>query len=85
MGITLIFKNRERRPLGHGAKGKLVPPKDGKMGYFIPSFGALEQKEIDYIVEAQEEKAKKEERITHPRRIQVNTTKKDHEVDIKEV
>ena len=84
MSITLIFKEKKRRRLGTGAPGVLVPPQEGKRGYFIPSMGALEQEEIDYMVEAQEEKSKSEKRMTQPRRVKIGSNKKNWEVEVTE-
>ncbi len=61
MSITLIFKNKERLPYGSGSRGKFVPPENGRRGIFVPSWGALEKEEIDYIVTAEQEK--EDERI----------------------
>lgn len=82
MPITLIFKDKPHKRYGKGADSVMVPPSKGKRGYYIPSEGALEQAEIDYIVEAQKEE--KQERITQPRRVQIEGTKKDWEVEITE-
>jgi len=81
MGLTLIFKDKPRRAGGTGAKGVIVPSGNGDPDLFIPSFGVLEQEEIDYIVEV--EKEKKYERLTQPRRISIGVEKNSYEVDIK--
>jgi hypothetical protein len=61
MGITLIFKDRERLPYGSGSRGKFIPPENGRRAIFVPSFGVLEKEEVDYLVEA--EKEKEDERL----------------------
>lgn len=83
MGLTLIFKDRPRRSGGYGAKGVIVPSENGEPGIFVPSFGILEQEEIDYIVGV--EKEKKHERLTPPRRVSIGTDKNSYEVEVKEV
>lgn len=82
MGLTLIFKDKPRRRLGTGAKGVLIPPEGDELGIFVPSFGVMEQEEIDYIVGM--EKEKKNKRITQPRKVSVETNRHSHEVEIKE-
>jgi len=61
MSLTLIFKNKERLPLGNKSGGRLVPPEKGRMGILVPSWGALEKEEVDYLVEVSQEK--EDERI----------------------
>ncbi len=49
----------ERRMLGSKAKGRYVSSKEtGGLPVLIPSFGALEQEEVDYIAEGAIEKEK---------------------------
>ena len=53
--MNLIFKNRPRLRYGSGAPSLFVP---GQQSLLILSGGKLEQAEIDYILEAEKEKAK---------------------------
>lgn len=54
--LSFIVKNPVRRPFGEKAPGKFIKGEDGRRDILIPSFGALEQDEIDYIAEASIEK-----------------------------
>ena len=83
MGVTLIFKSKTRRRLGTGAKGVLIPPEGDELGIFVPSFGLLEQDEIDYIVGLEREK--KNKRVTQPRKVSIERVRDNYEVEIKEV
>ena len=50
---------KKRLPLGAGSAGRKITSKEtGGMGIFIPSFGAMEQAEVDYIAEGAIEKEK---------------------------
>jgi putative FmdB family regulatory protein len=52
-----IIQNKKRLPLGTGSAGRMVSSKEtGGMGVYIPSFGAMEQEEVDYIAEGAIEK-----------------------------
>jgi len=54
-----IVQGGKRLPLGTGSPGRMVTSHEtGGMGVFIPSFGAMEQKEVDYIAEGAIEKEK---------------------------
>lgn len=54
-----IVQDKKRLPLGTGSAGRMVTSKEtGGMGVFIPSFGAMEQEEVDYIAEGAIEKEK---------------------------
>jgi hypothetical protein len=55
MGIQLIFRNKERQMHGSGAKGRFIPAEKGRRSIYVPSFGALEKEEVDYMVEAAQE------------------------------
>ncbi len=61
MGITLIFKNKERLPYGNKDRGKFIPQEKGRRSIFVPSFGVLEKEEVDYLVEGAQEQ--EDERI----------------------
>jgi len=55
--MELIFKEREwTGPLGRNSRGIFVPKEGERRAIFIPSWGLLEEKEIDYILEAEQEK-----------------------------
>ena len=49
--IGMIVRKKERLPLGSGARGQYITGTDGRRDIFVPSFGSMEQEEIDYIVE----------------------------------
>jgi hypothetical protein len=85
MSVTLIFKDKERRRHGTGVPSKLVRQKDGAPGYFVYSEGGLEQEEMDYIVEAQEEKRKNYKRITQPRKVGIEKDKDGYTLDVEEI
>lgn len=54
-----IIQGKKSLPLGSGSAGRMITSKEtGGMGVFIPSFGALEQAEVDYIAEGAIEKEK---------------------------
>ncbi len=64
MSITLIFKDRERQRYGSGSKGKFISHKEtGGMDIFVPSFGTMEQDEVDYVAEGALEK--EQARVRH--------------------
>ena len=65
MAVTLIFKNKERRPYGSGANGRMIPAESGRRAIYVPSFGALEKDEVDYLVEAAQEQ--EDERVKKDR------------------
>jgi hypothetical protein len=47
--IGVIVKTKERLPYGTGSKGKFIPAEEtGGLSIYVPSFGALEQEEVDY-------------------------------------
>ncbi len=54
-----VMVERERLPLGTGAKGRYVSGKEtGGSDIFVPSFGAMEQSEVDDITTGAVEKEK---------------------------
>tara|TARA_Y100000310_G_scaffold307921_1_gene350504 strand:+ start:360 stop:674 length:315 start_codon:yes stop_codon:yes gene_type:complete len=53
---TFIFKGKSRRQYGDEAPSKLVPAEKGRSPIYIMSDGALEQEEVDYLVEASQYK-----------------------------
>ena len=60
-GISIHIKRKEQLPYGNGSRGRLVPSEKGRRAIFVPSFGALEKEEVDYVVEAAQEQ--EDERI----------------------
>src|SRR3990167_4495881 len=55
--IKFVYKKRQR--LGSESEGKVILGKEtGGLDIFIPSWGALEQQEVDYIAEGAIEKEK---------------------------
>jgi hypothetical protein len=63
--ISIRSKSREQLPLGNKSRGRyLTHEETGGADVFIPSFGALEKEEIDYIAEAEIEKEKTRVRRT---------------------
>ena len=50
------FVERESLPLGNKSRGRFIPPQGNRAGILIPSFGALEKEEVDYLAEASIEK-----------------------------
>ncbi len=60
-GISIIIKHKEQLPYGNNSRGKFLPSEKGRRAIFVPSFGVLEKEEVDYLVEASQEK--EDERI----------------------
>lgn len=57
-----VFKEYERLPLGNGARGKYLSSEEtGGLPVYVPSFGAMEQEEIDYVAEAAVDRSEKRE------------------------
>jgi len=70
--IGICVKNTERLPLGNKSRGRyLTSEETGGLPILIPSFGALEKEEIDYVAEAAIEKEKERVKVTPPRDSQV--------------
>ena len=65
-GIGIVIKSKERLPYGSNSRGKFIPAEKGRRSIFVPSFGALEKEEVDYIVEASQEQ--EDERIRKGRK-----------------
>lgn len=59
--LGVIFKTKERLPYGNKSRGKFIPSEEGRRAIFVPSWGALEKEEVDYVVEAAKEQ--EDERI----------------------
>jgi len=49
--LGIIVKQKEQLPLGDKSRGRLVPSENGRRAIFVPSWGAMEKEEVDYIVE----------------------------------
>ena len=50
--LSIHTKNPVRLPYGEGSAGKYVSAKEtGGLPIFVPSFGAVEQAEVDYVAE----------------------------------
>lgn len=58
----IISKTSESLPLGNKSRGRFIPPSKDNMGILIPSFGALEKEEVDYLAEASLEKERDRKR-----------------------
>jgi putative FmdB family regulatory protein len=57
--MVRIVQDKRMLPLGNGSEGRMVPSSEtGGLDIFIPSYGALEQAEVDYIAEGAIEKEK---------------------------
>ena len=54
--LNVRFKSKESLPLGNKDRGRFIPPEKGRAGILVPSYGVLEKEEIDYIIEAEQEK-----------------------------
>lgn len=51
--IGVIVKTPERLPYGTGSRGRYITSEEtGGHSILIPSFGALEKEEVDYVAEA---------------------------------
>jgi len=59
--ISIHTKNKTRHQYGSEAPSKFIPAKNGRDNILVMSEGALEQSEVDYLVEA--EQYKEDERI----------------------
>jgi hypothetical protein len=60
--LSFHIKTPEQLPLGNGSRGRFISSKEtGGLSILIPSFGALEKEEVDYVTE--EAIAQEKERI----------------------
>lgn len=60
--ISFVIKTPERLPLGNKSRGRFIDSKEtGGMSILVPSFGALEKEEVDYV--AEEAIAEEKERV----------------------
>jgi len=68
---TLSFHvkpSAERLPLGSGSRGRFIDSKEtGGMSILIPSFGALEKEEVDYVAEEAIYREKERVKTAEPR------------------
>jgi len=76
-GIGIIIRNKERLPLGNGSRGKLTPAEKGRRSIFVPSFGAMEKEEIEYVTsvaqEQEDERLKNKEKSGQKRALEYVT------------
>jgi len=57
-----VVRHRESLPYGSGSRGKFIPSEEtGGLPVFVPSFGAMEKEEVEYVAEAAV--AKERERV----------------------
>jgi len=63
-----ITPDKERLPLGSGSRGRFIDSKEtGGMSILVPSFGALEKEEVDYVVEEAIYQEKERVKTAEPR------------------
>jgi len=65
----------ESLPLGNKSRGRFIPPEGNRAGILVPSFGALEKEEVDYLAEASLEKEKTRVRKSEQKEALENVTK----------
>ena len=80
--IAFIFKEKVHKKYGTGADSVLKEQTGDAPGYFIPSDGFLEQEEVDYLVEAQEEKQRSYVRKEAPQRVRIQGDKTGYDVEV---
>lgn len=81
--VALIIKEKPWKKYGKGADSVLKEQDGAAPGYYIPSDGFLEQEEVDYLVEAQEEKQLKYVRKEAPQRVRIQGDKTGYDVEVK--
>ena len=69
----IIVNHKENQMLGTKSPGKYIPAQNGKPSVFVPSFGLMEQAEVDYIAEGALEKPMPER--ANKKRMETVTTK----------
>lgn len=57
-------KSKGNLPYGNKDKGRIVLAEKGRRAIFVPSFGAMEKEEVDYIIEVAQ--GQEDERIKRP-------------------
>mgnify|MGYP001559159678 CR=1 FL=1 len=63
-----VVRNKERLQYGSGSAGRYVSSKEtGGLPVYIPSFGAMEQAEVDDVAEAAIEREKERVKVSAPR------------------
>lgn len=82
--VALIIKEKPWKRYGTGAASVLKEQTGVAPGYFIPSEGFLEQAEVDYLVEAQEEKQQNYVPKAAPRQVRIMGDKTGYDVEVKE-
>ena len=68
-------EHKENLPLGNKSRGRFIPPDGNRSGILVPSFGALEKEEVDYIAEASLEKERNRVRKSEQKDALENVTK----------
>ncbi len=68
MSVTAppVIKNKERLPYGNGARGQYIKGENGRRDIFVPSFGAMEQDEVDYTVQGAIEQEEAKAKVRKP-------------------
>jgi len=81
--FSFHIKTPEQLPLGSGSRGRFISSEEtGGLAILVPSFGALEKEEVDYVAEEAIAKEKERVKTAKPRlatmalRNVVNETKK---------
>jgi len=63
-----VKPSAERLPLGSGSRGRFIDSKEtGGMSILVPSFGALEKEEVDYVAEEAIYREKERVKTAEPR------------------
>ena len=63
-----VKPSAERLPLGNGSRGRFIDSKEtGGMSILVPSFGALEKEEVDYVAEEAIYREKERQKKPEPR------------------
>jgi putative FmdB family regulatory protein len=87
---------KENLPLGNKSRGKYIPPEGNRMGILVPSFGALDKEEVEYVAEGalekETERAAKnirrtntKERLENVTRVALNTPQGKRAATIKNI
>ena len=67
-----VIKETEQLPYGKGSRGRYISSEEtGGLAILVPSWGALEKEEVDYVAEVAIEKEKERVRIGSPREAKV--------------
>ena len=66
--LSFHIKTPERLPLGNKSRGRLITSEEtGGMSILVPSFGALEKEEVDYVAEEAIYREKERLKTAEPR------------------